>query len=105
MFLSVVGSDGDGAPSLALEEPDDCTRFHVARGAASAEDVRAAVAGAGAGVLDDDGEHAWIEPAAVEGLALGRVGDGWADRFAGMVAYATSKGWVDDEGRIRAHIE
>ncbi len=39
-------------------------------------------------------------------MAAGRVGDDWADRFAGMLTYARGQGWIDDTGNaIQAHIE
>ena len=31
--------------------------------------------------------------------------DAWASGFDGMIAYATSKGWTDTQGRVRAHVE
>ena len=49
------------------------------------------------------GDHAFVEPASVEDLAGGAVDDRWREQLAGMVSYASSKGWLDDAGRIRAH--
>jgi hypothetical protein len=49
-------------------------------------------------------EHAWIAPGALTELA-GRAGDEWRRNLAGMLAYAASKGWCDEAGRVRAHIE
>jgi hypothetical protein len=49
--------------------------------------------------------HTWVRPEALTDLA-GRAADGaWQDKLAAMVAYADRKGWTDDEGRIRAHVE
>lgn len=51
-----------------------------------------------------DGAHAWLD---VDQLrAHGRPDDeGWSARFAGMIAYAASQGWVDPSGaRVRAHL-
>jgi hypothetical protein len=31
--------------------------------------------------------------------------DEWGEGFAAMLAHAASKGWVDDEGAVRAHVE
>lgn len=95
-MIVVVSIDG-----VDLEEPDDCTAFKlVGRDVASDE-----VAGALSGIGLLETEHAWIEPEVVRTLAEGRVGDDWDDRFDAMVAFATGKGWVDTEGRIRAHVE
>ena len=40
--------------------------------------------------------------AATEGYALD---DGWDLGFAGMLDDAGAKGWIDDDGAIRAHVE
>lgn len=49
--------------------------------------------------------HVWLSPNAVADLA-GRSDDtSWNDRLADMVAYAREKGWVDNEGRVRAHVQ
>jgi hypothetical protein len=46
----------------------------------------------------------WIDPALLTELA-GERDEAWAQKFADMVAFAAGKGWVDDRGRLRAHIE
>ena len=49
--------------------------------------------------------HSWVDPADLTALA-GRAGDpDWRQKLAGMVSYAESKGWLDEKGRIRAHVE
>ncbi|WP_304113987.1 hypothetical protein [Mycolicibacterium bacteremicum] len=49
--------------------------------------------------------HAWVEPGALAELA-GRTADPeWQQKLTGMLAYAQSKGWCDEDGRIRAHVE
>ncbi|MCP5026686.1 MAG: hypothetical protein GY929_10425 [Actinomycetia bacterium] len=83
-----------------LVEPADCTRFHVE--VIGSEDDLALTLG-DVGRVDD--ENVWVSPGAVRRLAQGQVDDNWEGEFAGMVGYATSKGWVDDSGAIRAHIE
>ncbi|MCP3854069.1 MAG: hypothetical protein GY745_09390 [Actinomycetia bacterium] len=88
------------AETTTLEEPGDCTRFHVEL--IGSDDALAATLG---DVGRVDGKHVWVSPGAVRRLAVGQVNDNWESDFAGMVGYATSKGWVDDAGAIRAHIE
>ena len=57
------------------------------------------------GRLGGNGD-AFIRPEALRTLAAGRVGEGWEDQFAGMCAYAASKGWIDEsDGTIQAHVE
>ena len=92
---------------VTLEEPGNCTQFHVVAagqdGQVSAQDL-APHLGAVGSVADDD--HLWISIDEVRRMAAGRVPDGWEAEFDGMVAYATSKGWLDDGGTaLRAHIE
>jgi hypothetical protein len=97
-------------PAVSLEEPDDCKRFHLAvvngRDAAL---VFGALVDAAAGRLEGDpaqGYRAWITVDAVRRMAAGRVGEGWAEEFDGMLVFAASKGWMDPNGAsIQAHVE
>ena len=71
-------------PSVEVVEPDDFTSFKVVVVTPS---------------------HSWVDPAGLAALA-GRAGDPeWEHNLAGMVGYAESKGWLDEQGRIRAHVE
>ncbi len=100
MILSIVDA---ADATLELAEADDSTSFKVTGQRPMSDESRAALAGRGV-VLSDDDEHAFVEPATIEGLA-GDVDQRWTDRFAGMVEFAASKGWTDDDGRIRGHCE
>ncbi len=92
-------------PAVTLEEPADCTRFHVqANGARDPSLLATALSAAGAGRMK--GEDALVSIDAVRAMASGRVGDGWAADFAKMLDYARGKGWLDDAGdAIQAHVE
>jgi hypothetical protein len=71
-------------PVVEVREPDDFTAFKV---------------------VVEVPEHAWITPDMLTELA-GRGDDGeWRQHVAGMLAYAASKGWCDEAGRVRAHVE
>ena len=59
----------------------------------------------GLGAVDADGEHAMLDADAVRRLAGATDGDAWTADFDAMVEYARSKGWTDDQGRVRAHLE
>jgi hypothetical protein len=49
--------------------------------------------------------HAWVHPDALVDLA-GRADDAaWREDVAGMAAFAGSRGWLDEHGRLRAHVE
>jgi hypothetical protein len=86
--------DSTGA---VLDGPDVFDRFDVA--AAEGADLTRL------GVVADDGEHVFVAPDTVRALAGDAATPEWEERFAGMVGYAASKGWLDDAGRIRAHVE
>ena len=45
----------------------------------------------------------WVDPALIR-TAAGEVSGDWEGKFGGMVGYAASKGWVDDDGRIQGHV-
>ena len=94
-------------PSVALHEPSDCKRFHVAVRGEDEDGVRHALADSGVGTVDaEDDDHVWVSVDAVRRLAAGQVAPGWDDEFAGMLAYAASKGWMNADGTsIRAHRE
>lgn len=85
-----------------LVDPSDVTAFHVV--AEDGLDVAARVREAGIGELSPDG-HVFVPVDAIRRYAEGRVGAGWEQDLAGMVAYATRKGWTDEAGRVRAHVE
>lgn len=95
---------GDSAV-IALAEPEDCKRFHVAARGGDNAALEAALAVNGVGRMLPSGE-AMIDIGAVRDLAGARVPDGWNDDFAAMLAYAGGQGWLDDAGTaIQAHVE
>ena len=86
-----------------LEEPGDFRRFSIrfdpgSRGTAAAE-------AALAGVARPDGDAAWVRPEALRRLAPGGGDAAWQRGLDGMVAFAATRGWVDEAGCIRAHVE
>ena len=98
MFVDITD---EGA---TLVEPDDCGRFHAQFAAGLADDSVAEVLlreGVGYRV---DADHVavkvlWLREAAQD------VGGDWADRFAKMLAFAGTKGWLADDGAsVLAHI-
>jgi len=90
---------------IGLAEPEDCKRFHVAARGGDAAALEAALEVNAVGRLLPSGD-ALIDTDAVRRMAEGRVAQGWDDEFAGMLAYAGSKGWLDDTGTaIQAHVE
>jgi hypothetical protein len=104
---------------VLLEHRDDVGRFAVRarRGhPGHGEDqgalgtLAAALSLHDAGTVDPAGD-VLVPPAAVRRLATeaaleeGRLLDpGWEAGFAGMLEYAADKGWIADDGAIRAHL-
>lgn len=73
-------------PTISLQEATDFTSFKV---------------------VATRPEHAHVSVAALRDLAgEERASDAaWAVNFDKMLAYAQSKGWVREDGAIRAHVE
>jgi hypothetical protein len=71
-------------PGVEVRDADDFTRFHV---------------------LLAQPAHAWVDPEVLAAVAGRADDDDWRSKLTGMLRYAESKGWVDAEGRIRAHVE
>jgi len=93
--------------SVSLEEPDNCKQFHVVQAGEGNDTLVAnALEGAGVGRASAKAGHVYVNVDAVRTMAAGRVGGTWDDDFAGMLGYASSKGWLDESGSaIEAHIE
>jgi hypothetical protein len=98
--------DMEEPATVALAEPADCGRFHVAaRGNGDAATLDRALRANDVGSVDGDGE-AMVRVDAVRRLAGGAAGETWEADFAAMLDYARSKGWLSDDGAsIRAHVE
>lgn len=100
MYIDIL----DGRISVA--EPEILTAFAVRTGLDAdqiAAQLRAVDEGSW-GELAEDG-HVWVSREAIE-RAVGDRDPEWTAGFAGMVAFARSRGWVSEDGaRIRAHVE
>jgi hypothetical protein len=58
------------------------------------------------GVLDAAGEHAFLEADALPRLAGDLAAEpGWRLGYEAMLAFAGSHDWIDDQGRVQAHVE
>ncbi len=90
--------------SVSLEEAHDMKRFSITGTRPDAAGIRRL---ADAGLeLTADGGHGFVAPRTLRQWAEGlELPDAWPTEFAAMVAYATAKGWTDDEGRLRGHTE
>jgi hypothetical protein len=95
----IIELSNDGVPRLTDVERLD--RLH-----AISDDPRAAQYDELCQPGDDD-DHVWIDVARLRdaGLAASDAPD-FGDRFDAMIAYAATKGWLDESGtRVRAHIQ
>ena len=95
MYIQV---DQDGPVTLA--DADNFRAFSVV-----SNGVREKLGEALSGLGTVDGDHAWLDAGAVKNLAGDGVGEQWHADFDAMVEFARSKGWTDDDGRVRAHVE
>ena len=73
-------------------------------GGEGADRLAVVLASTGAGAVGGTGD-VFVRPEAVRALAGASAGEAWGAGFAKMCEYAVPKGWVDDAGRIQAHVE
>ena len=96
--------EGPTRPIPDLREPEDFTAFHI-----SIDGARDAVRLEGAAhqlgrLLDDD--HVMVDREVLISMAGTRGEDPrWRASLQGMIDYASTKGWVDDSGAIRTHVQ
>jgi hypothetical protein len=103
MFIRV---DLSGAqPVTTLADPDNFRAFAAVVVGSAPDPARVAEALAGLGTLDVGGEHVWLDAGAVKRLAGDAAGERWLADFENMVEFARGKGWTDEAGRVRAHLE
>ena len=96
MFLAI-------ADSITLEDAHNFREFHVAIDG----DVPAAVAAfAGRSAPSERDNHLWIDIAFVQELAGDAATPEWQSQFDAMLAYAATKGWIDEPtNRVEAHLQ
>jgi hypothetical protein len=94
-------------PQVALEDASAFDDLRVAaEGGSGSSDEALARALEPFGALDGAGEHAFLEADALPRLAGVLAADPrWRSGYEAMLAFAAGKGWIDDRGRIRAHVE
>jgi len=97
----IVEVDGEG--NVSLSDPDTFTAFHVR---ASDSDLDRIVTALGEGAEKAKEDHVWIPIGRLHALGNRHGGADWREGCDGMIAYARSKGWVDDErDLVLAHVE
>ena len=102
-MLVQVTVDEHGGVRLANRDTFKAFAVHAPIGY-DVERLGRALGAVAAGEVEDG--HAWISAAAVTRLAgEAGAGDDWRVGFEAMVKYAGVKGWLREDGAIRAHIE
>ena len=93
------------AGSARVAEADDCTRLHVTTSLPT-DAVDDALRGSGTGHRDS-GEDALLHLETLRARArVGAREPGWDEKWAAMIEYARTKGWVTaDEAAVRVHVE
>lgn len=86
-----------------LEAPDEFTRFSIAVDPALADRLPVALARVADHAAED--AHAWVRPDAVRALSPLAGQAAWDAGFRAMMDVAAGHGWIDGNGRIRAHVE
>lgn len=99
--MIVAVSGGEGGVTATVEDAQNLKQLRAEfRGV---DDAEAAEALRTSGLGTIDGDHVWLEADALR--AAGDASSGWTADFYGMLAYAKTRGWTDDDStRIRAHI-
>jgi hypothetical protein len=82
-----------------IENHGDFSRFELASDL-TGSDLDRALRAATAGRWD--GEHGWIRRRWILESFV-EESPAWSERFAAMVEYAATQGWVNGEGDIRIH--
>jgi hypothetical protein len=111
-----------GTAGIVLDQPEDVARFAVRAVSAESgatdrpspaalEALAAAIGKHQLGRVDADGT-VFIPPDKVRALAAQAaaaagqpLSDSWETKFSAMLDFAASKGWIDSDGAIAAHIE
>jgi hypothetical protein len=101
MYLSVEGPVED--PRICVGRPGDCRSLYVTSNGIGYDAVAEILESSGIGKRNAEPDL-WIEIAALEKLAqLDRPT--WAEDFDAMIAFAATRGWIDDNGElVAAHL-
>lgn len=97
-----VSPEGNAGPPVLL----DPTVFDAFDVAPNGHDVAAVLDALGSsGGPCEEADHVFIAVDAVRALAGSHADEEWETQFSAMLAYAGSKGWLnDDDTMIKAHL-
>ncbi|MGW5383109.1 hypothetical protein [Nocardia sp. NPDC003963] len=103
--MRLIVDRGRRGTEVVLADPEDFGSFvtELLGGGSSGRVTAAEIACVGA--LHPSGD-VLVSPRRVRELAGERGHDQeWNRRFGEMIEWAASRGWIDEQGRIRAHVE
>lgn len=89
------------AGAITLLEPLVFNRLDVLVDPQPPEQLELAIARVGS---RDGANHVWLSPSVLRFLSSEAGSAEWDAKFDGMIRYAASKGWLDEQGRVRAHL-
>lgn len=96
-----VSTDG----SVALQNSNDLRSLSLRGARPNTDTARTALAENGL-ELTPESDHGFVSAEVLRALAVDdHVDPSWSSEFDAMVAYAVSKGWTHDDGRLRVHSE
>ncbi|MCP4908255.1 MAG: hypothetical protein GY910_25055 [bacterium] len=89
--------------SITLDDPDTFSAFSVS---APGLEFRQIVAAFGDDARAGEDGHVWISIPRLHELGAIHGASDWRNGCDGMMAFATSKGWIDEDRQLfRAHID
>lgn len=101
MFV-YIAENGKGAQLISA---DDLTSLSVRVEANTVDPAAIASMLRSAGAGDVAADHVWLDISWLR-AAAGTPGPDWPHRFAAMLQYAQTHGWLSPDGRrVRAHLE
>lgn len=89
------------AGAITLCEPSVFNRLDVLVDPQSPERLEQAIARIGS---RDGADHVRLSPSVLRFLSSHAGSAEWDVKFDAMISYAASKGWLDEQGRVRAHL-
>ena len=89
------------AGAITLDEPSVFNRLDVLVDPQSPERLEQAIARIGS---RDGADHLRLSPSVLRFLSSDAGSAEWDAKFDAMISNAASKGWLDEQGRVRAHL-
>lgn len=89
------------AGAITLCEPTVFNKLDVLVDPQAPERLEQAIARIGS---RDGADHVRLSPSVLRFLSSHAGSAEWDTRFDAMISYAASKGWLDEQGRVRAHL-